>query len=131
MPHDTNDAATDHSSTAAETYRYTPEELLTTLLEDRGDIAQIHATVENGSVVLTVHTAIEIDDHTVVDVVDRNDLVLPELSDRTWRIHAVETNFGPKPVDGFGTVVFYRHTDEEVTAEEGIKRLRDRLTDTL
>lgn len=131
MPHDTNDAADDTSSTVDETYSYTPEELLTTLLEGRGDIAQIYADAGERSVVLSIHTGIVTDDHTVIDAVDRNDLVIPELSDRVWRITAVETRLGSEPVDGSGAVVFYRDIDEGVTAEKGAKRLRGLLTDTL
>ena len=129
MPNDNHNAA-DGTSSTAETQRYTPAELLTTLLEGRGDIAQIHAATGEGSVVLSIHTGTVTDDHTAVTTVDRSDLIIPEFSDRAWQIHAVETRVGPKPVDGSGAVIFYRDTNEGVTAEEGTKRLRQLLADT-
>lgn len=132
MPNDNNDAA-DSTSSTTETHSYTPEELLATIVEDRGDIAQIHADCVGRSVTLTIQTAIVTNDHTVVTTVDRNDLVIPGLSDDVWQIHAVETCFGPHPVDGPGpgVVVFDRDIEEGVTVEEGGKRLRDLLADTI
>lgn len=132
MPHENEDGA-DSTSSTAETHSYTPEELLTTIVEDDGDIMQVHADGESRSVVLTILTGTVGEDHTVVRTVDWSNLVIPEFPDEFWRVHAVESHFGPKPVDGIGpgVVVFDRITDEDVTVEEGIERLHDLLTDTI
>lgn len=132
MPHENTDGA-DSTSNTAETHMYTPEELLTMIVEDGGDTVQIHAHGEGRFVVLTIHTGTMAEDHTVVTTIDRSKLVIPELSDEVWQVHAVETYSGPRPVDrpSPGVVVFDRITDEGVTVEEGVQRLRDLLTDTI